>query len=162
MRRLYQMIAVFLTASAVHCFGTSVPPRPLDWLVRSSQHIIIGVATNLAVSTRDGKTVLSPDAQIAGDDVCSLSVQVVEVIRSDAKAMPKTVTVTYSNKWIRTVDHERKAYVGKKMIYFLRGKDYAPVDVFQFIESVERLNDIKDLLRKAEQTLQRTGLRPVR
>ncbi|HUJ10126.1 MAG TPA: hypothetical protein VL171_08880 [Verrucomicrobiae bacterium] len=144
------MIAVSLIAGAALCFATSVPPRPLDWLVRSSQHIIIGVATNLDVSTQDGKPVSLPDAQISGTDVCRLSVEVVEVIESDAKPVPKTVTIAYSNKWIRTLDGERKAYLGKRMIYFLRGKDYAPVDVFQFVGSVEQLAEVRDLLRRAE------------
>ena len=129
-------------------FGTSVPPRPLDWLVGSSGHIFVGVATNLDVTTPAGVRVSSPDAQIAGTDVCHLSIQVVEVVKSGTNLPPQVVTATYSNKWIRTLDGEKQAFLGKRMVYFLRGDDCHPVDSFQFTAPIERLDEVKDLVKK--------------
>jgi len=148
MRYLFYIVVGLLFVAVEQGFGTSVPPRPLDWLVGNSEYIFIGVATNLDVTTSVGVTVSSPDAQIAGTDICHLSIQVVEVIKSGTNLPPKVVTVTYSNQWIRTLDGEKQAFLGKRMVYFLRGDDYQPVDAFQFTSPIERLDEIRAFVRK--------------
>jgi hypothetical protein len=148
MRSLFYIVVCCLVATVERGFATSVPPRPLDWLVGSAQHIIVGVATNLEISTSAGVKVLSPDAQITGSDVCRLTIQIAEVVKSGTNLPPKVVTVSYSNKWIRTLAGEREAFLGKKMIYFLSGDHCKPVDSFQFVASVEQLDEVKQLIRK--------------
>ena len=148
MKYLFHIIVCLVIAMAGQCFGTSTPPLPLSWLVANSQLIFLGVATNLDVTTQGGSNVSSSEAQIAWTDTCRLTVQVVEVVKSGTKMTPQSVSISYSNQWIRTVGDERKEFLGKKMIYFLRGKDYGPVDTFQFVAPMEQVDEVKDLVGK--------------
>jgi hypothetical protein len=152
------LTTIIIFASMLPCMATSMPPISVEQKVRGSEHIFIGVATKLEITDPSGTIVSSPQADVQGDHACRLTVKIMEVIMSKADPVPKSVTVTYSNKWIRKVDDEQNAYVGKKLIYFLCGKDFTPFNAFQFVESVEKASEIMNLLEsKSEKRAEPAG-----
>ncbi len=103
------------------------------------------MATKLEVLDQNG-TVLSDLKADATGLRCRLTVEIEKNINSSDIPLPKSITVTYQNKWHKTIESETKSFVGKKMIYLLKGKDFAPVDHFQFVESVENADKIRELI----------------
>ena len=147
MKIYLNIIVSILAIVALPCKATQIQGKSLDQRLPDADHIVVGVAKNLEVIGFDGKVISDPEADATGLK-CRLTIEVSEVIKSEVSPFPKSITVTYQNKWHKRVRPEREAFVGRKVIYLLRGKDFAPVDQYQFVESIDDQNKIMELLKK--------------
>ena len=127
--------------------ATSTPPVSLEVRVKSADHVFIGIATGFQLLDQSGsRPVSTPDTKQIGLTYY-ITVRPVEVLKSTLQTLPPSLIVTNSHQMLVTPESERERFIGKKLVYFLSGTNFVPVNAYQFTEALDSLTNITRLIQ---------------
>lgn len=142
------LLIVLLLCFPCLAFATSVLPKPLDELVRESDHVV--VATIIAVEMVDGHgdSVTDRDARTGPglDNEMRFFLQVKHVLFTRSDALPPVLMVPLWSMWHYELGDMQDQMTGSAGIFLLKGNYFQPTYPAGFQRSFDERPEIERLL----------------
>jgi hypothetical protein len=142
MRYLLALCALLLAGAAC---ATSVPPKPLEEMIKEVDHVV--VATIESVDKVDGRGKPIVDTGPGSKNRMRFNLRIKELLFTRSPMLPPTLRVPLWSAWHYRLGSMQEQVTGSTGIFLLKGDDYQPVYPAYFQRSLDERDEIERLLR---------------
>jgi len=130
--------------------ATSVEQRPLDDLVRDSDHVLMATVTKVDMIDGNGKEVTDRNGMTGPglENEIRFHLHIQEILFSSSPQPPKQVVVRLWKAWHYALGDIQYAVVGQTSIFLLKGNDYEPVYPADFQRALQEREQIQALVKR--------------
>jgi len=148
MNKLLPLILAWLLPLSAH--ATSVPQKPLDDLVRESDHVFVATVVKVDMVNGKGKAVKDKTAMTGPglENEIRFHLEIREVLFTKSPQPPKSVIVRLWKAWHYQLGDIQDAVTGSTSIFLLKGSEFDPVYPAHFQRSLEEREEIHKLVSK--------------
>lgn len=143
-------VVAFLALSfSVSLFATSVAHKPLEDIVRESDHVVVATIASVDMVDGRGRPVTDPDARTGPglSNQIRLNLQVKEVLFTRSSRLPHTLQVPLWTAWHYQLGNIQEL-TGATAIFLLEGDRYDPAYPAGFQRPLDEREAIEDLLAR--------------
>jgi hypothetical protein len=128
--------------------ATSVPQKPLEDILRESDHVVVATIIGVEMVDGAGQPVTDPAARTGPglDNRLRLLLQVKHVLFTRADRLPSTLLVPLRSMWHYELGDMQNGLVGSTGVFLLRGKNFQPAYPTYFQRSLDERPEIERLL----------------
>jgi hypothetical protein len=129
--------------------ATSVPPMPLEQMVREADHVVVARVSKVDMVDGRGRPVTDPEARTGPglDNEIRLHLVVDEVLYTRNGQLPDTLVVPLWPMWHYTLESITEAASDTSGIFLLKGDGFEPAYPADFQRAADERAEIERLLR---------------
>ena len=149
MKALLVMLAFCFAGVAA---ATSVPPKPLEEMVRESDHVVIATITRVDMVDGRRKPVTDRDARTGPGltNEMRFHLKVEEVLFTRSNALSPGLMVPLWTMWHYGLGDMQDRVTGSRGIFLLKGESFEPTYPADFQRALDERPEIERLLGSAE------------
>jgi hypothetical protein len=128
--------------------ATSVPPKPLEEMVRESDHVVIATITGVDMVDGRGRPVTDLDARTGPGltNEMRFHLDVREVLFTRSKTLPAALTVPLWTAWHYELGGMQEQVTGSTGIFLLKDDSFQPTYPAGFQRGLDERSEIEHLL----------------
>jgi hypothetical protein len=132
--------------------ATSVPPKPLEEMVRESDHVVIATIIGVDMVDGRGRPVADLDARTGpgSSNEMRFQLNVQEVLFTRSKMLPAALTVPLWTAWHYELGDMQEQVTGSAGIFLLKGDSFQPTYPANFQRPLDERPEIEHLLATPE------------
>lgn len=145
MKHVLLLLAVCIPGIAT---ATSVPPKPLEEMVRESDHVVIATIASVDMVDGWGKPVTDRSARTGPGSTNQMRfhLRVEEVLFTRSNALPSALTVPLWTMWHYELGGMQEQVTGSSGIFLLQGDAFQPTYPAQFQRALDERSEVERLL----------------
>jgi hypothetical protein len=128
--------------------ATSVPPKPLDEMVRESDHVVVATITSVDMVDGSGKPLTDRSARTGpgSNNQMRFHLRVEAVLFTRSKALPSALTVPLWTMWHYALGNMQDQVTGSRGIFLLKGDAFEPTYPTGFQRALDERSQIEHVL----------------
>lgn len=147
---VFFIVILFFSNSSL---ATKIKPMPLNELIEKSDYVLIGTVKDIKIFNKNGKE-KKWFGLVTGPGIENTIYQYIEIdkeniLKTSGGAIPDTYKAEIWKMWHKDLESERDLYLGKKVVLFLKGSNFEPVYLPEYIHLIytpEVIAEIKELI----------------
>ncbi len=146
------VVVLFFSSSSL---ATKIKPTPLIELISKSDYVLVGTVKDVKLFNKNGKE-KKWFGLVTGPGIENTLYQYIEIdkeniLKTSGGEIPNVYKAEIWKMWHKDLEGERDLYLGKKVVIFLKGSNFEPVSLPEYIHLIykpEVLTEIEGLIEQ--------------